>query len=92
MCTAVNFSNRVLYAILLRLIVSFNIMESKSMPADVHYINYKRDPSASNAVASDFKVKFTPRSHESLEKCLGESQDNLADFMSEDSAEVLLRR
>jgi phenylacetate 2-hydroxylase len=61
------------------------------MPANVHYINYKRDPSASNAIASDFKVKFTPRSHESLEKCLGESQANLADFMSTDSAEVLLR-
>jgi phenylacetate 2-hydroxylase len=91
MCTAVNFSNRVLYAMFLRLIVSFKITESKSIPANVHYINYKRDPSASNAIASDFKVKFTPRSHVSLEKCLSESQAKLVDFMSKDSAEILLR-
>jgi phenylacetate 2-hydroxylase len=91
MCTAVNFSNGVLYAAFARLILSFKITETKTAPPNVHYINYKRDPIASNAIASDFKVKFTPRSQDVVERCLGESQESLAEFMTKDSSEVLLR-
>ncbi|TPX09751.1 uncharacterized protein E0L32_009090 [Thyridium curvatum] len=91
MCTAVNFGNRVLYAIFLRLIVSFKLTESKSMPANTDYIGYKRDPSESNAIPSDFKVKLNPRNKDTLEKCLAQSEQNVAALATGGAAEALLR-
>jgi phenylacetate 2-hydroxylase len=74
-CTAVNFSNRVLYAIFLRLIVAFVIEPSNEMPANTHYIDYKKDPAAANAVPADFKVKLTPRDGQFLERRFGRSEE-----------------
>ncbi|CAH0051154.1 unnamed protein product [Clonostachys solani] len=86
MCTAVNFSNRVLYTIYARLILSFRITESQTNPANTHYIHYKRDPSESNSIASEFKVRFTPRDRDVLERCLTQAGGRLADFnVGEDS-------
>lgn len=90
MCTAVNFSNRVLYALYLRLILSFRITESKSSPAETNYIAYKRDPSESNAMASAFKVKLTPREEQSLDSCLVEAQERLSDFNIGQNTESLV--
>ncbi|PYH93380.1 cytochrome P450 [Aspergillus ellipticus CBS 707.79] len=83
MCTAVNFSNRVLYAIFLRLIVSFKMVESELLPPNTHYIDYKRDQTASNAIPSDFKVRFVPRDEGALERCLERSREMCAGIMSE---------
>ncbi|KAL5341626.1 cytochrome P450 [Aspergillus crustosus] len=69
-CTAVNLSNRVLYAMFTRLIVSFNISTSKDMPCDTDYINYKEDPAASNAIPSVFKVGLSARDEWALKRCL----------------------
>lgn len=91
MCTAVNFGNRVLYATFLRLIVSFKMTESKSMPANTDYIRYKRDPSESNAIASDFQVRFTPRDRDSLERCFEQSENNVASLATGKAAEILKR-
>jgi phenylacetate 2-hydroxylase len=90
MCTAVNFSNRVLYALYLRLILSFRFSESKSNPAETHYISYKDDPSASNAIASSFKVRLTPRDDGSLEGCLAEAERRLSGFYTGKNAESLI--
>lgn len=90
MCTAVNFSNRVLYAILTRLIVSFRITQSPTMPPNTDFIRYKRDPTAANALASDFKATFVPRDWSVLKQCLERSQVHSRDF-SNDSAEILIR-
>ena len=75
MCTAVNFSNRILYAMYCRLILSFKITESKTMPADIDYISYKKDPADSNAIASEFKIKLTARDPATLERCFERSQE-----------------
>ncbi|KIV78237.1 hypothetical protein PV11_09973 [Exophiala sideris] len=91
MCTAVNFSNRVLYAMLLRLIVSFEITESKEMPANTHYIDYKEDPAAQNAIASDFKVRIKPRNPEMLERCFEQSQERSVQAMPDLPVEPLKR-
>ncbi|KAJ5108318.1 cytochrome P450 [Penicillium angulare] len=70
MCTAVNFSNRILYSMFLRMVVSFKITESISEPPILDYIDYKRDSAASNAIAADFKVKLIPRDEDLLKACL----------------------
>lgn len=90
-CTAVNFANRLLYATFVRLILSFHMTESKDMPPNIDPVDYEEDSTASNACASDFKVKFTPRDFELLESCLAASQDGLEDFVTGDHAEPLLR-
>lgn len=75
MCTAVNFSNRMLYATFCRLIVSFKITESKTMPANIDYIDYKQDPTDSNAIASKFKIRLSARNQAALENCFERSQE-----------------
>lgn len=91
MCTAVNFSNRVLYGLFVRLIVSFKITGSKDMPANTDHLDYKLDPAASNALPKDFKVKFTPRDQGALEACLKQCHDGLTEFVTGDNAEPLFR-
>jgi len=91
MCTAVNFSNRVLYAMLCRLIVSFKMTEDQSMPANTDYIKYKRSVEEQNAVAADFKVKFQPRDQSMLQECFQQSQENIGDLVSGEYAESLIR-
>lgn len=89
MCTAVNFSNRLLFAVFLRLILSFKMTPSKEMPPNTDPIGYKEDPTASNAVASDFKIKFTPRNREVIESFLKNCHEGLTEFVTGDNAEPL---
>lgn len=70
MCTAVNFSNRILYSIFFRVILSFKITQSKTAPPETDYIKYKRDAAASNAVQKDYKAVFAPRDNGCADKCL----------------------
>jgi hypothetical protein len=42
-CTAVTFTNRILYASFFKLILSVNITASSSSPATTDYVNYNRD-------------------------------------------------
>lgn len=89
MCTAVNFANRMLYIVFVRLILSFKMTESKEMPPNIHYIDYKEDSTASNAIPSLFKLRFTPRDPEMLEECLKNAHESLTDFVTGDNAEPL---
>ncbi|KAL3446366.1 cytochrome P450 [Aspergillus insuetus] len=89
-CTAVNLSNRVLYAMFTRLIVSFHIEQSKDMPCNTHYIDYKQNPAASNALPSAFKVKLTARDDSVLRRCLQHSQDALTELVTGPNSEILV--
>ena len=89
MCTAVNFSNRVLYATILRLIVSFRMVEEEECPPNTHYVHYKRDPTASNAIASDFKVRFIPRDENALQRMFKRSQELCAATIVETTGTVM---
>lgn len=89
MCTAVNFSNRVLYATILRLIVSFRMVEDEESPPNIHYVHYKRDPTASNAVASDFKIRFIPRDEKALQRMFERSQEQCAAIIAETAATAM---
>ncbi|KAL4941879.1 hypothetical protein BDV06DRAFT_235767 [Aspergillus oleicola] len=69
-CTAVNLSNRVLYAMFARLILSFQISPSKDMLCNTHYIHYKENPAASNAIPKGFRVGLKAREGVQLEGIL----------------------
>jgi phenylacetate 2-hydroxylase len=73
-CTAINFSNRILYAIFLRLIVSFKIRQSGTDPPNLHFVDYNRNTMAQSAIPRDFKALFEPRDSEVLEECLRRSE------------------
>lgn len=79
MCTAVNFSNRILYAAFLRLIVSFKIRQSETEPPNLHYIDYNRDTTAQSALAKDFKAYFEVRDREKFDACMAQSEKNTRD-------------
>jgi phenylacetate 2-hydroxylase len=82
MCTAVNFSNRILYAIFLRLIISFKVTGSDTAPPPTHYVNYNRDTTAASAIPKEFKAKFAPRDSNVLEKCISKSREATTDSSS----------
>lgn len=62
------------------------------MPANVDYIDYKKDPSDSNAIASDFKVKLTVRDKQTLERCFERSQEVAAPAVEGLPVEEVLKR
>lgn len=80
MCTAVNFSNRILYAVFLRLIVSFRIRQSETEPPNLHYVDYNADTTAQSACPKDFKAYFELRGgRETLDACLARSEKDSRD-------------
>jgi phenylacetate 2-hydroxylase len=76
MCTAVNFSNRVLYVIFLRLLVSFRIKQSSTKPPCLHFVDYNRNPTAQSAIPKDFEAVFEVRDQDVLNACLKQSAEN----------------
>lgn len=56
-CTAIKFSNRILYAIFARLILSFKIKQSETKPPRLHYVdctcNAARKPPLSSMKMTD---------------------------------------
>lgn len=75
-CTAINFSNRILYSIFFRLILSYNITESKKLPPVIHHIDYNKDTTAQSAIPKDFKARFRVRDQASFDKCMESSAEN----------------
>ncbi|KXT18666.1 hypothetical protein AC579_2666 [Pseudocercospora musae] len=76
MCTAVHFSNRILYAIFLRLIVSFKIRPGKDGPPCTDYIGYNRDTTAATACAKDFSAIFEVRDQGTFDICMQTSAES----------------
>ncbi|KAF7195244.1 Phenylacetate 2-hydroxylase [Pseudocercospora fuligena] len=76
MCTAVNFSNRILYAIFLRLIVSFKIRHGKDGSPCTDYVEYNRDTTAATACAKDFNAVFEVRDQKAFEDCMRTSAES----------------
>lgn len=79
MCTAVNFSNRILYAVFLRLIVSFKIRQSDIWPPNLHYVDYNEDTTAQSANPKDFKAYFELRDRAMFDACMAQSEKNTRD-------------
>lgn len=84
MCTAVNFANRLLYATFVRTIVAFRVSEGVSAKPNIHYIDYKDDPAAANAIPSPFNVRLVPRDQDILDACLKDSNDRLEEFVKDE--------
>lgn len=74
-----------------RLIVAFKITPSATQPANTDYVQYKEDPTATNAIPSPFKVRLTPRDKDALEICFVTSQENTEGMMTGDSMETFKR-
>lgn len=79
MCTAVNFSNRILYSTFLRLIVSFRIRQSETDPPCLDYIDYNRDHTVTAACPKDFKTTFEVRDQQMFDVCMQKSAESCKD-------------
>ncbi|KAH8886268.1 amino acid permease [Thozetella sp. PMI_491] len=76
MCTAVNFSNRILYAIFLRVIVSFRIKQSDSKPPCLDSVEYNRNTTAQSAVPKEFEATFQVRDRKAFANCIAQSAES----------------
>jgi phenylacetate 2-hydroxylase len=78
MCTAINFSNRILYAIFLRLIVSFKIKPASdpSKHPCLHFVDYNRNTTAQSAIPKDFEAVFEVRDQAIFDACMERSAEN----------------
>ncbi|OKL55956.1 hypothetical protein UA08_08651 [Talaromyces atroroseus] len=78
MCTAINFSNRILYAIFLRLIVSFKIEQGSepSKQPNLHFVDYNRNTTAQSAIPKDFEAFFEVRDQDIFDACMERSAEN----------------
>ncbi|KAK4544295.1 hypothetical protein LTR36_004505 [Oleoguttula mirabilis] len=74
-CTAINFSNRILYATFVRLITTFRIRQSEKQPPCLHYIDYNCDTSVTVACPKDFKASFQLRDRKTFDASLARSQE-----------------
>lgn len=79
MCTAVNFSNRILYAVFLRLIVSFKIRQSETEPPNLHYVDYNENTAAQSACPKGYKAYFELRDRSTFDACMAQSERNTRD-------------
>ncbi len=78
MCTAPNFSNRILYAIFFIMILCFKITARASAPPETDHVKYNRLPSGQNAISIDFEALFTPRDEAVLDDCIGNIGEKVA--------------
>lgn len=78
-CTAINFSNRVLYSIFARLILSFKIKQSEAKPPCLHYVDYNEDTTAQAAIPKLFEAYFELRDRGAFDVCLKQSLESTRD-------------
>jgi phenylacetate 2-hydroxylase len=60
-CTAIALTNRVMYATMVRLIISFKIVASKTSPPVTDYIDYNEDRSGQTAICKRYKIVLEER-------------------------------
>lgn len=83
-CTAVNLSNRILYAILTRTCLLFKVKGDPNPERKpvFDYINYANDRSAQTYWPKDFGIKLVPRDADILDECIKESENNCKEEMT----------
>ena len=76
-CTAINLSNRILYAILTRTCLLFHVHGNPAETPTFDYINYAEDRSAQTYWPKKFGLKLEPRNEEMLQTCLVNSKNKI---------------
>ncbi|KAG9768428.1 cytochrome P450, partial [Aureobasidium melanogenum] len=67
MCTAVALSNRILYALFLRLILHFEFTASPTSPPVTHYVNLNEDATGQTVMVKSYSITMKERfPHESI--------------------------
>ncbi|KAL4875352.1 cytochrome P450 [Aspergillus karnatakaensis] len=79
MCPAVGISNRMLYAVYVRILGNFRVLASETMPPEVDYVRFNEDTTGQSAIPRKFRVKLAPRDGvEGFEECVGMSREATA--------------
>ncbi|KAG7855431.1 hypothetical protein KL919_004571 [Ogataea angusta] len=81
-CTAVNLSTRILYVILTRSCLLFEIEEDASRPPVNDYIGYAADRSAQTYWPKEFGIYLRPRNLHTMERCFKKSKEACAEQLS----------
>ncbi|KAG7755891.1 hypothetical protein KL947_003940 [Ogataea haglerorum] len=81
-CTAVNLSIRILYVILTRSCMLFEIEKDASRSPVNDYIGYAADRSAQTYWPKDFGIYLRPRDLGTMERCFQKSKEACAELLS----------
>ncbi|EFW98507.1 amino acid permease [Grosmannia clavigera kw1407] len=76
-CTAVSFSNRILYAAFVRLVVTYRIRQGSTAALQpcTDYVGYNRNTAAQSAIPRDYEATFALRDRVGYEACMARSRD-----------------
>ncbi|KAG0678934.1 hypothetical protein C6P40_001454 [Pichia californica] len=81
-CTAINLSNRILYAILTRTCLLFKVHSNPSLKPTFDYINFAEDRTAQTYWPKNFQIKLEARDESMVTKCLEISHTNCKEELS----------
>lgn len=73
-CTAINLSNRILYVLLTRTCLLFNVLGDPDQTPELDYLNYAADRTAQTYWPKEFGIRLEPRDAAILAACLASSQ------------------
>ncbi len=83
-CSGQFIAQRLLYIALIRLITSYKIIASETMPPNTDYVDYNLIKSALVAIPRDFKVKLIPRDPVALEQTVADAKERTKNFYKEE--------
>lgn len=83
-CSGQYIAVRLLYAALIRIISSYQIVASESEPPNTDYVDYNQFKTALVAIPRDFKVKLIPRDRGMTEECLVSAFERTKQHYKED--------
>ncbi|KAF2206256.1 hypothetical protein CERZMDRAFT_89448 [Cercospora zeae-maydis SCOH1-5] len=83
-CSGQFIAQRLLYAALIRILSSYQIVASKTQPPNTDYVDYNQFKTALVAIPREFKVRFIPRDKPVMEGCLRAAYERTQDHYKEE--------
>ncbi|KAI4836089.1 cytochrome P450, partial [Aureobasidium sp. EXF-8845] len=82
-CSGQLIATRLLYAALIRILSSYQIVASESVPPNTDYVDYNQFKTALVAIPRDFKVRLIPRDKQTMEECMQSAYERTKEFYKE---------
>ncbi|KEQ71035.1 cytochrome P450 [Aureobasidium namibiae CBS 147.97] len=87
-CSGQLIATRLLYAALIRILSSYQIVASESEPPNTDYVDYNQFKTALVAIPRDFKVRLIPRDKQVMEECMQSAFERTKEHYREDIKSV----
>lgn len=82
-CSGQHMASRLLYAALVRILSSYKMVASETMPPTTDYVEYNQFKSALVAIPREFKVWLIPRDANVTSECLAAAEERTREHYKE---------